>query len=162
LISIHNIIATNLSWPFFPPQFLNPLVHFSYVLIEDGYITHSILNTIGIHGFSAVSVYLLIVLTPIFTTIVFLIKNRFKGYVIILEIVLTGLLCMNLLFFSRPDEGNYREIIRIEKSFDPAPSKFLPSETTKRGDYKICVKRGNVLIKSGEPLRAIKEYRCRQ
>ncbi|MCX7943972.1 MAG: hypothetical protein N2746_05625 [Deltaproteobacteria bacterium] len=159
-ISAHNVIVTNLSWPFFPPQFLNPLADFAYILINDGYITNSVLNVFNIYGYSVVGVFLCILLFVLILTLLFVIKDFFNGYLIILQMVMIWILCLLILFPTRPDESNYREIKRIESSFDPRPTKSLPFERYVKGDYKICLKRGNVLVKRGNNVEAIREYRC--
>ncbi|MGC8928139.1 MAG: hypothetical protein ACP5QK_09490 [Myxococcota bacterium] len=160
LISVHNIIVSTISWPFFPPQFLNPIAHFCYILISDGYITHSVANLFGIYGISSIGIYLFIIATIFLLCMVFLLRRFYSGYIIVAEIFIIWILFITMLFPSRPDEENYREIIRIERSFDPKPMMNLPFEFDKRSEYKICLKKGNVLMKRGELIEAIMSYRC--
>jgi hypothetical protein len=162
IISIHNIVVSNVSWPFFPPQFVNPLSHFCYILIRDGYITHSIVNLFGIYGLNALAIYIFVIMLILAICLIFSLKKFYSGYIIVVQMFIIWWLFILVLFPSRPDEGNYKEIIRIERAFDPKPRTNLPFESYKGNEYKICLKKGNVLIKRGELVDAIKEYRCKR
>lgn len=161
IVSIFNIILSTASWPFFPPQFLNPLSDFVMILLREGYITHSIVNLIGVYSFSSLGIYLLFILTVILTIIIFELKKDIPSYIITAEIFLIWILLISVIFPLKPDENNFKEIIRIEKAFDPRLSPRMPYERyAKKEDY-ICIKRGNMLMRSSDVLEAIKEYRCR-
>lgn len=161
-VSIHNIVVTNISWPFFPPQFLNPLGDFAYIIVNDGYITHSISNLFGIYGYSSVAVFLLVLSLILIGSMIFYLRDCLKGYIIVAEIFIIWVLFILILFPSKPDEGNYREIKRIENSFDPKPNLKIPFEKHQGTDYRICIKRGNVLLRSGSIYEALREYRCKR
>ncbi len=159
-ISVHNITVTNISWPFFPPQFLNPIGDFAYILIKDGYVTNSVANLFDIYGYGSAGIFLLVLFLILITSAIFYLRDYLKGYIIAAEIFIIWVLIIMILFPSKPDEGNYREIKRIENSFDPKPETYLPFEKYPKSDYKICIKRGNVLLKNSNISDALREYRC--
>ncbi|MCX7959230.1 MAG: hypothetical protein N3B13_09300, partial [Deltaproteobacteria bacterium] len=159
-VSVHNIITTNLSWPFFPPQFLNPIADFAYILINDGYITNSVSNLFGIYGYSSAGIYIFVVLLILLVSAVFTLRNYIQGYIIALQILVIWILFILILFPTKPDENNYREIKRIQNSFDPKPALIIPFGKYNKTDYKICIKRGNMLVKEGNFAQVLKEYRC--
>lgn len=161
MVSMFNIILSTATWPFFPPQFLNPLSDFAMILLRDGYITHNVANLIGVYSFSSLGIYMLFILTVILTIIIFDLKKHIASYIIAVEILLIWILFISVIFPSKPDESNFKEIIRIEKAFDPRLSPHMPYEKYAQKEYYICVKRGNMLMRSSDTLKAIKEYRCR-
>ncbi len=162
IISVHNVVVTNLSWPFFPPQFLNPLSDFAYILIRDGFITGSIANISGIYSYASAGIYLFVIVLTIVTISIFILRHFYAGYIIAIQIFLIWILFITLLFPSKPDENNFREIKRIEKSFDPKPEMRLLYPDIKTSEYYICIKRGNMLIKNGFLIESLKEYRCKR
>jgi hypothetical protein len=162
LISAVNIISSTVSWPFFPPQFLNPIADFGWILIREGFITHSVSEYIlKTDGLSSFGIYLMIVATVLFIAIIFTLRDYLRGYIIASEILIIWILFLLMLFPSQPDEQNYKEIIRIERSFDPYVRPPIPFSGYSKNENYICIKRGNMLVKKGEILSAIKEYRCK-
>ena len=161
VISGLNIISSTVSWPFFPPQFLNPLADFCGIMIKEGFITHSIIGSLfNIRGFDSLGIYLLPIAVVVILAMVFSLKNYHWGYVIVAEMLTLWVLFLSLLFPTKPDEGNFREIIRIEKAFDPKTKLEIPFANYPKNEDYVCIKRGNMLVRSGETIGAIKEYRC--